>query len=197
MNNYDRILTYAKNNCGYITTKEAMALGISRVYLSNLVSNNELERVGSGTYKLPEYPFDYFYIISNCSKNMCFSHLSALYLHEMTDRVPLIYEITVPYNYSGNLLNMESVSIKYVSHKIFNLGLMDIKTINGLPVKCYNLERTICDLIKDKNKIDTEAYVKALKDYASYKKKNLLNLTKYAKELGIEKEVIEIMEVLL
>lgn len=197
MNNYDKILNYAKEKNGYITTKEAETLKINSTFLSNLVNDNKLERVGTGIYKLPEYPIDNFYILSKSSKNMCYSHATALYLHNMSDRIPLIYDITVPYNYSGNLLNNKNVALRYVKDDIFDLGMIDIKTINDLTVKCYNLERTMCDIIKDKNRMDKEIYSKALKDYARNKDKNILRLIKYARKLDVEDDVVELMEVLL
>lgn len=197
MNNYDKILNYVIQNNGYITTKETEKLEINTTFLSNLVNDKKLERVGNGIYKLPEYPIDNFYILSKSSKNMCYSHATALYLHDLSDRVPLVYDITVPYNYSGNLLNNENVSLRYVKEEIFNLGMIDIKTINDLIVKCYDLERTLCDIIKDKNRMDKEIYSKALKEYARSKDKDILKLVKYAKKLDVEEEVVELMEVLL
>ena len=197
MNNYDKILNYAKENNGYITTKEAETLEVNSTFLSNLVNDKKLERVGTGIYKLPEYPIDNFYILSKSSKNMCYSHTTALYLHDMSDWIPLVYDVTVPYNYSGNLLNNENVSLRYVKDDIFDLGIIDVKTINDLTVKCYDLERTLCDIIKDKNRMDKEIYSKALKNYVKNKNKNLFKLVKYAKKLNIEEEVIELMEVLL
>ena len=197
MNNYDKILNYAKENKGYITTKEAENLEINSTFLSNLVNDKKLERVGTGIYKLPEYPIDNFYILSKSSKNMCYSHATALYLHDMSDRIPLVYDVTVPYNYSGNLLNNENVSLRYVKEDIFELGMISIKTINDLTVKCYDLERTLCDIIKDKNRMDKEIYSRGLKEYAINKDKHILKLVKYAKKLDIEEEVVELMEVLL
>ncbi len=197
MNNYDKILNYAKENNGYITTKEVEGLKINSTFLSNLVNDKKLERVGTGIYKLPEYPIDNFYILSKSSKNMCYSHATALYLHDMSDRIPLVYDITVPYNYSGSLLNNENVTLRYVKSDIFELGMIEIKTINGLIVKCYDLERTLCDIIKDKNHMDKEIYSKALKEYARSENKDILRLVKYAKKLDIEDEVVELMEVLL
>ena len=197
MNNYDKIINYTKQNHGYITIKEINALNINRTFLSNLVKDKKLERVGVGIYKLPEYPIDNLYIISKTSKNVCYSHATSLYLHNMSDRIPLIYDITVPYNYNGILIHDKNVSLKYVKADIFPIGIVDIKTINGLTVKCYDLERTICDIIKDKNRIDKEIYANALKEYARNENKDLLKLVKYAKALAIEDEVAELMEVLL
>ena len=197
INNYDKILDYAKKNNGYITAKETGSIEVNRTFLSNLVNDKKLERVGAGIYKLPEYPIDNFYILSKSSKNMCYSHATSLYLHNMSDRIPLVYDITVPYNYSGNLLNNENVSLRYVKDDVFELGMIEIKTINDLTVKCYDLERTICDIIKDKNRMDKEVYSKALKEYARNKDKDIFKLVKYAKKLDVEKEVIEIMQVIL
>lgn len=197
MNNYNMILNYAKENNGYITTKETENLDINSTFLSNLVKDNKLERVGTGVYKLPEYPIDNFYILSKTSKNMCYSHATALYLLNLSDRIPLVYDVTVPYNYSGNLLNNENVSLRYVKDDIFELGMISIKTINDLTVKCYDLERTICDIIKDKNRMDKEIYSNALKRYAKDRDKDIFKLVKYAKKLDIENEVVELMEVLI
>lgn len=197
MDNYAKILDYAKSNNGYITNKEADNLGVNSTFLSNLVNDKKIERVGNGIYKLPNYPIDDFYILSKSSNRMCFSHATALYLHNMSDRIPLVYDITVPYNYNGNLLNNKNVTLRYVKDDIFPIGMIDIKTINDLTVKCYDLERTICDIIRDKNHMDKEIYSKALKEYAKNKNKDILKLIKYAQKLNVEDQVVELMEVLL
>ena len=75
--------------------------------------------------------------------------------------------------------------------------MIDVKTINDLTVKCYDLERTLCDIIKDKNRMDKEIYSRSLKEYARNKDKNILKLVKYAKRLDVEEVVVELTEVLL
>lgn len=197
MNNYDKVINYAEKNNGYITAKEALKLEVNSTFLSNLVKEKKIERVGKGVYKLPMYPIDNLYIISLCSKNMCYSHATALYLHDMCDRIPLKYDITVPYNYSGSLLDKEEIVLRYVKDDVFNLGVTHIKTINELSVKVYDIEKTICDIIKDKNVMDKEIYSKALKSYVQRKDKDIFKLVKYAKKMNIEDEVVEIMEVIL
>ena len=66
-----------------------------------------------------------------------------------------------------------------------------------MKLRCYDRERTICDIIKYKNHMDREIFVKALKRYSNSKQKDLVKLIRYAKKLNIEKKVIEYMEVLL
>ena len=197
MNNYNKILNFMKKNNGYITNKEATKINSNKTFLYNLVKQNKIEKVGVGIYKLPEYPLDNFYILSKSSKNMCYSYSTSLYLQNLSTRIPLIYDITVPYNYSGNLLKDENISLRYTNKSIFTLGMIDVKTINGFLVPCYDIERTLCDMIKDKKNMDKEIYAAALKAYAQSKNKDILKLIEYAKKLNIEKEVVEIMEVLL
>lgn len=96
---------------------------------------------------------------------MCYSHATSLYLHNMSDRIPLVYDAIVPYNYSGNLLNNKNVSLRYVKEDIFDMCMIEIKTINELTVKCYDLERTLCDIIKDKNHMNKKIYSKTLKEF--------------------------------
>lgn len=77
------------------------------------------------------------------------------------------------------------------------LGLDKMKTIHGRKVQVYNLERTICDLIRSRNKIDKDMFYVALKRYVKTKDKNFIRLMEYAKKFGVEKVVVQYMEGLL
>ena len=94
---------------------------------------------------------------------------------------------------------MEKAKSYYSTHKdeLPSLNGIVSLSLNDLTVKCYDLERTLCDIIKDKNRMDKEIYSKALKEYARNKNKDILKLVKYAKKLDIEDEVVELMEVIL
>ena len=59
------------------------------------------------------------------------------------------------------------------------------------------MERTICDILLVKDKKDPQIFTYAIKEYAKSEKKNLPRLMKYAKEFGVEAELIQYMEVLL
>ena len=67
----------------------------------------------------------------------------------------------------------------------------------GTNIKVYDVEKTICDIIKYKNKVDAEIFRKALKNHIKSKNKNLSKLAKYAKIMNIERKVNEYMEFLL
>ncbi len=195
--NYERILKIVEKNKGYITTREVVNNGIERRFLTNMVKKGKLLRISKGYYGLPNYIADEYYKIASKSKNARFSMATALYLHNLSERNPLIYNVTLPYGYSGILQKQKNVNLNYVNRNILDLGVIEMKSPFGMKIKVYDIERTICDIIKNKNKIDGEIFSKALKDYAKNKNKNLSQLTKYAKIMKIEKKVSEYMEVLL
>ena len=197
MNFYDKILKLIEKNNGYVTTKEVVENGINKIFLTNMVRNGKLVRISKGYYGLPDYIEDEYYKISSKSKNARFSLATALYLHNLSDRTPLVYNITLPFGYNGALQKEKKVILNFVNRKILDLGMIEMTSPFWMKIKVYDVERTICDIIKSKNKMDAEIFSKALKEYAKSKNKNLSKLTKYAKAMNIEKKVSEYMEVLL
>lgn len=197
MNDLEKILQLIQRNNGYITTKEIVDNGLNKMALKRLCDNGLLKRVSAGYYSLPNMINDDYYKIISKSKNAVFSYNTSLFLHELSDRTPLYFDVTVPRGYGGPLQNIDVVSLHYVDNNILNLGMEIIKSPFGMDIKCYDVERTICDIIKDKNNMDKEIYTKALKWYAEKKDKDMLKLAKYSKKLNIEKEVAEIMQLIL
>ena len=197
MNDLEKILQLTQENNGYITTKEIVDNGLSKMALKRLCDNGLLKRVSTGYYSLPNMINDDYYKIIYKSKNAVFSYNTSLFLHELSDRTPLYFDVTVPRGYGGPLQNIDVVSLHYVDNNILNLGMEIIKSPFGMDIKCYDVERTICDIIKNKNNMDKEIYTKALKWYAEKKDKDMLKLSKYSKKLNIEKEVAEIMQLIL
>lgn len=61
----------------------------------------------------------------------------------------------------------------------------------------YEKERTILDIIKDKDRIDTQVFSESIKSYFASKEKNLLKLSKYAGKMNMEKSLKRYTDVLL
>ena len=197
MSDLERLMKLVSENNGHITTKQVVENNINKMALKRLCDDKKLERVSTGYYCLPVTFIDEYYKVLSKCKSAVFSFTTALYLHDLTDRTPIYFDITVQKGYGGNLQNIDNIYLHYVDKEILNLGMIEIKSPFGMNIKCYDVERTICDLIKDKNNMDKEIYSKALKEYAKRKDKDLLKLAKYAKKLNIEKELVDVMEVLL
>ena len=87
--------------------------------------------------------------------------------------------------------------VYYIKPELFELGKTMLKTPAGNVVQAYDLERTICDVIRSRNKLGTETFLAALKTYAASPKKNLNKLNTYAKQMRVEKVLRQYLEVLL
>ena len=197
MDNFEKILKIMKNNGCYITTKELDENNINRYFLTKMIERKQINRISRGYYGLVDYNADEYYKIISMSERAVFSMNTALYLHNLSDRTPLIFDITVPYYYGGSLRKNNKVNLHFVKNSILNLGKIEITSPFGMKIKVYDKERTICDIVKNRNNMDMEIFSKAIKNYIKSSDKNLNKLMKYAKELKIEKKMKEYMEVIL
>ena len=185
------------NNNGIITTNLVEQKGIHREYLNSLVKEGKIERISHGIYITPDVWEDMLYINQLKREKMIYSHETALYLHDLTDRDPLHYVVTVPQGYNSSKLREEGFRVYNIKKEWFDLGIVTKGTVFGNEVKTYDMERTICDILRARNKIDVTILGESLKRYFSRKDKDLNKLMKYAKKLRIENILRTYMEVLL
>ena len=197
MNNEEKILKEMQKNNGMITTNEVEQMGIARKTLTRLLEKGLIERESQGLYVLPNSWGDEYYNLIFSSKNVVFSHATALFLHGLSERVPLIYEITVIKGYNASLKSRENVELYFVNKDIFELGKIEIESPQGKIVPIYDIERTLCDMLKSKQNQDIEIIKYAFKTYVKSSKKDIYKLIEYAKKLKVDKEVNTYLEVLL
>lgn len=182
---------------GIITTKLVEENGIHREYLRELVRNGDLERVAQGVYISPETWEDQLMIYQLKKKKMIYSHETALFLHDLTDRDPIQYVVTVPNGYNPTRMKNEGLIVHTVKRELFLLGECLKKTNFGHKVKTYDMERTICDILRDRNNQDPSIVKTAIKRYLNRKDKDLNNLMKYAELLRVENVLRPYLEVIL
>ncbi len=195
---YDKTLdVILDTNAGIITAAEAQNAGANRPAFSDYVRRRELERVSRGVYVDPETFPDEMALLQRRFPKAVFSHDSALFLHDMTDREPMPISVTVDSSYNAGALKGQGVRIYYVKPDWYELGLTDIRTPGGAVVKAYDKERTICDLIRKRSSVDSAVLRQAIREYARAKDKDLVRLSQYAKAMNMESRVREVMEVAL
>lgn len=188
---FDAIEKVAELNGGYISTKEIVEVGVNKVQLKKYVDQGLLDKVGHGKYQLKNFFTDDFFEVALANKNIVFSNETALYLHGYTNRVPLTLSVTIP---SGYNLHKKNLNYYYTKKDLINLGVTQVKTENGNLVNVYNVHRTICDIIKNKKRIDRQVYIQGIQSYFSSHDKNMRLLMSYARKLNIEQKVIEIVQ---
>ena len=197
MNAYGKILEYMKEHGGIASSREISMLGIDRKYLSLMTREGRVERPSRGVYTLPGILEDEYYAIQVRCRKGVYSHDTALFLHDLTDRTPLGFSMTLPKGYSPSSMKDEALDFFYVKPDLLGLGKISMKSPHGKPIFAYDMERTICDLVRSKKRIDMQVFTDAIKRYARRKDKDPGRLMKYAAAFGIEDKVREYMEVLI
>ena len=192
-----KLTAIAQEHGGLIETKIAVAHGISKAMLSKLYKENRLHRVAQGQYILPDDMQDELLSISKRSERIIYSHETALFLHDISDRTPFEHTITVPSDYTPSAAIKSECKVYYIKPGLFDLGRTTLKTPAGNDVPAYDLERTICDVIRSRNKLGTETFLSALKLYAANPKKNLNKLNFYAKKMRVDNVLRPYLAVLL
>ena len=192
------LIEYFKEN-SVITNRDAKNMGIGRHVLSDLANKGKIERIRPGVYQRVGEIADDFIMISSNSKRIVFSHQTALYLHDLSDRTPNIFHISVPQGYNASHIKKRygNLQVRYIKKDLYSVGITDIETPLGNTVKTYDIERTICDIIIDIEKMDKQIFTDGLTRYFKRTDKNLRKLIKYSRQFNIENEIRRYMEVLL
>lgn len=184
---------------GIAKSADFVAAGIRAVDVVSLCNAGYLDRVRHGYYQMAEQ--------SDATEEQMLATLipqgivcveSALFHYGYSDFAPRKWFIAVPRSVSRTKLDVEALPLQtyFVQQDLYELGKTS-GDFHGVTLPVYDRERTICDCFKYRSRLDTELFSKALNAYANDPKKNLNNLSMYAKKLRVYKKVIELMEVLL
>lgn len=192
--NIEIIQKLMERNNGYITTKDLENFDISRNYLSIMAKKNMIEKVAKGLYIDSTKIEDVYYVLSVSTPKIIYSHMTALYFHNLSIKAPnSSFDITVTKKYNNPKLKNHNVF--YVDDEFYNLGITEVMTPQGNMVKAYDVERCICDIIRSKKRMDSEHVKYSIKEYIKRKDKDLIKLSNYAEKMGIKNEVMNYMEI--
>lgn len=184
---------------GVAKSSDFVAAGMRAVDIVNMCNAGFLDRVRHGYYQLAEQP--------SASEEQLLATLipqgivcveSALFHYGYSDFTPRKWSIAVPRSMSRAKLDVDVLVLQpyYVQQDLYELG-KTTDNFDGVMLSVYDRERTICDCFKHRSRLDNEMFNKAINAYANDKKKNLNNLSAYAKKLRVYKKLTDLMEVLL
>lgn len=184
---------------GIAKSADFVAQGIRSADVVNMCNAGYLDRIRHGYYQLAEADSiseERFISVLIPEGIVCVA--SALFHYGYSDFSPRKWSIAVPRTMTRTKLDIDRLALQpyYVQPEIYEIG----KTTDdfaGVMLSVYDRERTICDCFKYRTRLDSEIFNKALNAYANDEKKNLKNLSIYAKKLRVHKKVTELMEVLL
>ena len=199
--NKDEIASKVFDKDGEIVRKsDFVYAGLSDQDVYMLCEEGYIERIKNGFYKLAsaEQPREELMLSKLMTQGIVCVE-SALFHYGYSDFAPREWTIAVPRAFSRTVKAIQDkvpVKAYYVQNEVYHLG-ETTGGFNGVLLPVYDRERTICDCFKYRTKLDSEIFNKAVNAYVDDERKNLANLSKYAKEMRVYSKMMNVMEVLL
>ena len=170
-----------------LTPQLAAKVGLTKFEFYKYVKANEYEQVGHGVYAAKDTWIDELEILHRRCPMGVFSHDEAFYYYGLTDREPLVHTLTIYSGYNAHRLKEDGYKIYTVKKELLDVGKRTVKSNQGNEIPMYDLERTICDLVRSRSSIEVQDFNAVLKAYVGRKDKDLNKLMKYAKLFRVDK----------
>lgn len=194
MNYTKKLLKLINKNGGTVTSAQVTNANIPQTYLSLMKEKGTLIRIKRGFYMLPDTFEDEMYVLSCSYPKGVFSHGTALYIHGMTDRTPIQYEMSFPRGYHFKK-NEENLKIRYLMKDVFEFGIENKKSPCQNNIRVYDIEHTLCDILKAN--YDVQIINDAIKRYIKSDKCNINKLLEYANKIKVKNKLSNYLKVLL
>jgi len=173
-------------NHGFLSSKDISSRTQWRA-LRKMQDDNSVLKVKQGLYQLNNY-FEYdiaFTEAANIVPCGVFCMFTVWFYYNLTTTIPHQSHIAVTQKKKITLPNYPPIKLYYWSDKYYQIGINEIK-VDNLQIKIYDLEKSVCDAVRFRNKVGIDIAIEVLKNYVKRTDKNLNTLIKYAKQLRIE-----------
>ncbi len=187
MSKFEQLDRLLESQDGMLRTAQAITAGISKPTFYQFVRVRGLEQVAHGIYLSKNAWVDSMYLLHLRCPQAIFSHETALFVHDLSNREPLEYSITVKTGYNPTRLKDDGIKVFTIKTELHEVGLSIARTSFGHNVPVYDKERTICDVLRSRSQIEIQTFQDALKAYVRRKDKDLRTLMHYAKLFRVEK----------
>lgn len=181
---------------GIVPTQFLLENGVSYYDIHKFLADETLIKLKRGFYKWAVTETNEMVEVAHLVPKGIFCLQTACFYYELTTSIPSAYDIAIPDEQRVTLPNDPPIKVYYWNKKSFELGATSI-IVDNEPIKIYDLEKTICDTIRHRNKIGFDVLKEILKNYVNHKKRNLNRLNHYANQLNIFNKVDYFIKLLL
>ena len=101
---------------------------------------------------------DSMYIMHLRCGQIIYSHETALLFHDLTDREPDKYSVTVKTGYNPSKLKKDGMQVHCIKRELYDLGKTTMETTFGNELPVYDMERTVCDVIRNRSNIEMQVF---------------------------------------
>lgn len=175
---------------GLMKTFELRAFGYHSRKIVKLLQGGMLSKVKTGVYELGSGAVPDEVMLMKLFPSAVIYLESALLHYGYTNRIPTSWQIAVEKNISKRKFGISypPVTPFYLNGRYIDIGITTYE-MNGVTIRMYDKERTICDVLRYANKLEREVFNMAIQSYIKDKDKNVVRLAEYAKKLRVTHKV--------
>lgn len=176
-------VSFIREHGGYIRAKDIDNRAMYDQLLAE-VANGNVVRIRNGIYALPEEMAKTMIDVEKIVPGGVVCMYSAWAYYELTTKLPPDICIAIEKKRKVILPDYPPVALYYWSQSVFELGISE-REIEGYKVRVYDLEKSVCDAVKFRNKIGIDISSEILKNYLVRSDRNLTRLYEYAKKMRV------------
>ena len=184
-------------NKGIITTEEVIHSGVSKPAFYAMVRELGLKKAAHGIYTDDVNNIDDKYILQLKYPRAVISHDSAAFIHGLLPSGPDRLAVTLNTGINPGRLTQNGIKVYTIKEELLELGKITIYDEYGQYINVYNIERTVCDIVRCRNKLGSDVVSKVMKAYAGQRDRDIVKLMLYAKSFRVRNIIREYMEILL
>ena len=190
MDKKDLVYKAFKKSGGILRTAELNNLGLSSRQINKLLELGHITRIKRGYYELSDNTYPEEVVIARLFPQSVIFLESALMIYGYTDRMPSAWQIAVDRDSEKTQYKIDYplIDVFYVESKFLEVGLDSIQ-IEGVDIKIFNRDRTICDVLRYENKLEREVFSNAIQRYVKDPRINVRRLLEYSEVFNIKNKV--------
>lgn len=190
-----KITEYINDKGGFISSAEAKKASLYDQLLYG-TKTGRIIRLRNGVYALNNGLSKQMIDVETLVPGGVLCLYSAWSYHELTTQIPQAYYIAVERTRRITLPTFPPIELSFMTQKTYELGVME-GVIDGFNVKVYDLEKSVCDAVKYRNKIGLDVSSEIFKNYLSRKERDITRLYEYASQLRVSKKIDELIKFML
>ena len=144
----------------------------------------DLIRLRHGVYAAPEALLNTMIDVERIIPNGVVCLYNAWTYHQVSTTVPHAFCISIANNRKVVLPHVLPIELYYWKKENLEFGIMDAD-ISGYKVHITDMERSVCDAVKYRNKIGLDVCAEVIRTYLKKPNRNLARLQDYAKRLRV------------
>ena len=183
-------------NKGVVSTKTLLAHGINHYQINHLIENGWVVKLKHGIYKWQSEEINEWEDVKNLVPHGVVCLYTAALHYELTTFVPSAYHVAIPKKAKVVLPDYPPIQLYYWDTTSFDLGICPVM-IQETSVSMYDMEKTVCDIVRLRNKIGMDTTKEVVKNYLNRSDRNVAKLNEYAQKLNISTVLSNFLNILL